>query len=90
MAQVTDPVCGMTIEQSTAAAQSSAEGDTYYFCSVACRELFDADSSKYIAEQHEPRFTKSGGIIAPKFGSAGSGGLEYELLPEAHHGGKKK
>jgi YHS domain-containing protein len=35
-------------------------------------------------ERHEPRFTKKGGIVAPKFGSAGSGGAEYELLPEAH------
>jgi len=35
-------------------------------------------------ERHEPRFTKKDGIVAPKFGSAGSGGAEYELLPEAH------
>ncbi len=35
-------------------------------------------------ERHEPSFTKSGGMVAPKFGSAGSGGLEYERLPEAH------
>ena len=35
-------------------------------------------------EKHEPPFTKSGGMVAPKFGAAGSGGLEYERLPEAH------
>lgn len=35
-------------------------------------------------ERHEPRFTKWGGLVAPKFGAAGSGGLEYERLPEAH------
>lgn len=35
-------------------------------------------------ERHEPRFTKLGGLVAPKFGAAGSGGLEYERLPEAH------
>jgi YHS domain-containing protein len=35
-------------------------------------------------ERHEPKFTKRFGIVAPKFGSAGSGGAEYELLPEAH------
>lgn len=35
-------------------------------------------------ERHDPRFTKSGGITAPKFGSAGSGGAEYEPLPEQH------
>ena len=35
-------------------------------------------------EQHEPPFTKSDGIVAPKFGAAGSGGAEYERLPESH------
>jgi hypothetical protein len=35
-------------------------------------------------EQHEPPFTKAGGIVAPKFGAAGSGGLEYERIPEQH------
>ena len=35
-------------------------------------------------EKHEPPFTKSGGIVAPKFGAAGSGGLEYEPIPEQH------
>ena len=35
-------------------------------------------------ERHEPPFTKSGGMVAPKFGAAGSGGAEYERLPEAH------
>lgn len=35
-------------------------------------------------ERHEPRYTKIAGLIAPKFGSAGSGGAEYELLDEAH------
>ena len=35
-------------------------------------------------ERHEPPYTTTGGISAPKFGSAGSGGLEYERLPERH------
>lgn len=35
-------------------------------------------------ERHEPPYTKSGGIVAPKFGSAGSGGAEYERGPETH------
>ena len=41
-------------------------------------------------ERHEPPFTKSGGMVSPKFGSAGSGGAEYERLPEAHDRGKDK
>lgn len=35
-------------------------------------------------ERHEPPYTKWGGLVAPKFGAAGSGGAEYERLPEAH------
>ena len=35
-------------------------------------------------EQHEPPYTTIGFLTSPKFGSAGSGGLEYERLPEAH------
>lgn len=29
----------------------------------------------------EPRWTTEGNVTAPKYGSAGSGGLEYEPLP---------
>lgn len=35
-------------------------------------------------ERHEPPRTTTGVMTAPKFGSAGSGGLEYERLPERH------
>lgn len=35
-------------------------------------------------EAHEPPYTTSGILTSPKFGAAGSGGLEYERLPEAH------
>ena len=41
-------------------------------------------------ERHEPPRTKSGWFVAPKFGSAGSGGAEYERLPESHDGGHDK
>ena len=35
-------------------------------------------------ERHEPPHTTKGGVTAPKFGSAGSGGAEYEQVPEQH------
>jgi Cu+-exporting ATPase len=35
-------------------------------------------------ERHEPPHTSTGPIVAPKFGSAGSGGAEYESIPEQH------
>jgi Cu+-exporting ATPase len=42
-----DPVCGMELEEATAAARSEYEGTTYYFCSDSCKETFDANPGKY-------------------------------------------
>ena len=39
MASVTDPVCGMTIEQSAAAGNATHEGVIFYFCSPACQDV---------------------------------------------------
>ncbi|HYV99375.1 MAG TPA: YHS domain-containing protein [Gemmatimonadaceae bacterium] len=81
MAHVQDPVCGMMIESETAAASSVFDGETYYFCSLECRDTFEADPRRYAAAQKEARFTKSMGVPAPEFGFATSGGAEYEGPP---------
>lgn len=86
-----DPVCGMTVDETTAISESYG-GQTYYFCSETCRQRFDENPSGFGAgarqesgmERHEPPRTTKGGITSPKFGSAGSGGAEYEQLPEQH------
>jgi adenylate cyclase len=44
---VIDPVCGMRIEAEDAAATAEHEGQKYYFCSEACRDLFVSDPSAY-------------------------------------------
>jgi len=44
----TDPVCKMDVDPKKAAAQSTFEGQTVYFCAVGCKEKFDADPGKYI------------------------------------------
>jgi YHS domain-containing protein len=49
MAMVTDPVCGMRIDADDAAATAEHEGKTYYFCSEACRDRFEADPASYAA-----------------------------------------
>jgi YHS domain-containing protein len=41
------PVCGMRIDTDDAAASVEYEGETYYFCSVACREAFVARPDSY-------------------------------------------
>ena len=45
-----DPVCGMEVEQSKAAATSTYGRATYYFCSKSCKTEFDRDPTKYLAE----------------------------------------
>jgi YHS domain-containing protein len=81
--KVKDPVCGMWIEPEEAAATSMYESQTVYFCADQCRRDFEADPARYYdrLERNEPPFTVSHGMAAPKFGSAGSGGLEDEPVP---------
>ncbi len=42
-ASVRDPICGMSVDEASAAATREADGTTYHFCSVACAERFDAE-----------------------------------------------
>lgn len=47
----TDPVCGMKVDEKTAAAKTTHGGKTYYFCSVECKNTFTANPQKYVKEQ---------------------------------------
>jgi YHS domain-containing protein len=38
----TDPVCGMKVDRDKALRKESG-GETYYFCSIHCRQAFEAD-----------------------------------------------
>lgn len=38
-----DPICGMTVDPTTAAGQYEYQGVTYYFCAASCLETFTAD-----------------------------------------------
>ncbi len=49
-----DPVCGMEVMPSSAAATAEYDGTTYYFCNVSCRDRFTSDPEKYLAEDAEP------------------------------------
>ncbi len=46
---VTDVVCKMEIDPETAAAKSEHEGTTYYFCAEGCKQTFDSEPAKYLA-----------------------------------------
>lgn len=43
--QVKDPVCGMKIEDSTAAAWGTYGGTPVFFCSEACRRTYERTQS---------------------------------------------
>jgi P-type Cu+ transporter len=45
-----DPVCAMEVDPKKAAAQSSYQGQMYYFCAVGCKAKFDKDPQKYLAK----------------------------------------
>ena len=40
----TDPICGMTVDTSSPAATLVRDGETFYFCSLRCRDKFDHES----------------------------------------------
>jgi Cu+-exporting ATPase len=86
MDQVKDPVCGMMVDPETAPAHTTYESQEVYFCSHDCRRMFEQEPARYAdkLERHEPPFTVNKGFVAPKFGSAASGGLEFEPAPEQH------
>jgi YHS domain-containing protein len=86
MPQVQDPVCGMTVDSQSAPARTTYDSQEVYFCSDQCRTAFQRDPERYTdqLERHEPPHTVTKGFVAPKFGSAVSGGLEYEPGPERH------
>jgi len=46
-----DPVCGMEVEKEEAAGSSTYKGETYYFCSLHCKEEFDKNPEKYLKEK---------------------------------------
>jgi Cu+-exporting ATPase len=45
-----DPVCGMEVNPASAEAQSEHGGQTFYFCSMECKERFDRNPLQYLDE----------------------------------------
>jgi Cu+-exporting ATPase len=45
-----DPVCGMTVNPSSAKAHAEHAGKTYYFCSKHCATKFRQDPAKYVSQ----------------------------------------
>lgn len=47
-AQAVDPVCGMTVDPTTAAAHRVRAGQDIWFCNVGCAEQFDRDPRRFV------------------------------------------
>jgi Cu+-exporting ATPase len=66
-AAAVDPVCGMTVQQDSAAGSYEYGGKTYYFCATSCLTKFRADPVYYLTppEQRIPRTmpVPSGGVV---------------------------
>ncbi len=43
-----DPVCGMEVDENSAAATYEYKGKTYYFCAPGCKSDFEKDPEKYL------------------------------------------
>ncbi|MGO4683783.1 heavy metal translocating P-type ATPase [Hyphomicrobium sp. 2TAF46] len=50
-AKAKDPVCGMTVDPSTAKHSAEHDGKTYYFCAAGCRTKFVADPARYLTPE---------------------------------------
>jgi xanthine dehydrogenase accessory factor len=47
-AQVTDPVCGMTVAADRCGRPVEHDGGTYYFCCAGCHDAFEKDPGAYV------------------------------------------
>ena len=51
---VKDPVCGMDVDVSTAAAHSEHNGQSYHFCGAGCKKKFDLAPEQYSGPTAKP------------------------------------
>ncbi|MEW6681472.1 MAG: heavy metal translocating P-type ATPase [Nitrospirota bacterium] len=45
----TDPVCGMTVDEASAAGTAMFEGRAFFFCSIHCLRAFEANPKPFVA-----------------------------------------
>jgi xanthine dehydrogenase accessory factor len=45
--EVKDPICGMSVEASTAKYKSEVRGNVFYFCCAGCKDKFEKHPDKY-------------------------------------------
>ncbi|KAF0138550.1 MAG: YHS domain-containing protein [Stygiobacter sp.] len=58
-----DPVCGMSIEENTAAAKTHYNGTTYFFCAHGCLRAFLKEPEKYLHSKEVKTANKMSDIL---------------------------
>jgi len=48
-----DPICGMAVSESHAAASLEYEGQKFYFCAASCYEAFKKDPERYLVPEKQ-------------------------------------
>jgi P-type Cu+ transporter len=71
-----DPVCGMTVDPSSARASVEHDGKTYYFCAPGCAAKFRADPEEYLAAEPAAATHIHGSVVQP-----GSEGHKHQVAP---------
>lgn len=67
-----DPVCGMTVDPAKAAGKSVKGGVEIYFCSLKCKERFDANPEGFAGSSKKEHGMGMTGMAAGPAGSAGT------------------
>jgi YHS domain-containing protein len=65
---VADPVCGMRINKTNAAAEMEYRGVKYYFCVEQCRRKFAEDPGRYVAARPGAAPARAEGANSPATG----------------------
>jgi xanthine dehydrogenase accessory factor len=86
-AEAIDPVCGMTVQTAEAEHRAQYNGQTFYFCCSGCREAFEQEPERYLAqpapagEAIDPVCGMTVDIASAKYMSEYGGQLYYFCAP---------
>jgi YHS domain-containing protein len=50
---VRDPICGMEVSESQAAASLEYNGQRFYFCALSCYDAFEKDPERYVIPEKQ-------------------------------------
>jgi uncharacterized protein len=79
----TDPICGMTVDPSNAPASALRDGETFFFCSLGCRDKFLAHDQPVSVVGGEPLDPVCGMNVAGReISSVGPDGATYYFCSE--------